>query len=77
MESLQGKARTVAAVEESPLLRHVGFLIGVIERCSPATTLIMNRLKFDGQQLAKRLDMIRQSSRHARCAVAPLGLDES
>ena len=46
-------------------------------RCSSATTLIMNRLKFGGQKLSKRPDMIRQSSGHARGSVAPLGLDQS
>src|SRR5262245_7538507 len=46
-------------------------------RCSSATTLIMHRLKFGGQQFAKCPDMIRQSSGHPRCARAPLWLDQS
>ena len=37
----------------------------------------MNRRKFDGQQLSKCPDMIGQSSSHTRCAVIPLGLDQS
>src|SRR5437660_11274207 len=45
--------------------------------CSSATTLIMNRLKFGGQQFSKRPDMIRQSGGHPRCSMAPLGLDQS
>ena len=46
-----------------------------LQGCSSATTLILNRLEFDGQEFSKRPDMIRQSSSHARCAMAPLGLD--
>src|SRR5262244_2962731 len=46
-------------------------------RCSSATTLIMHRLKFGGQQFAKCPDMIRQSSGHRRCSRVPLGLDQS
>src|SRR5262245_19642245 len=45
--------------------------------CSSATTLIMNRIKFDGQKFSKCPNMIRQSGGHARGAMAPLGLDQS
>src|SRR5438093_6054540 len=44
---------------------------------SSAITLIMDRLKFNGQKLSKCPDMICQSSSHTRGAVAPLGLDAS
>src|SRR5712691_10645768 len=37
----------------------------------------MNRLKFGSQQFSKRPNMIRQSCRHARGSMVPLGLDES
>jgi hypothetical protein len=46
-------------------------------RCSSATTLIMKRLEFGGQEFSKRPDMIGQSSGHSRCSVVPLGLDQS
>jgi hypothetical protein len=45
--------------------------------CSSATTLIMKRLEFGGQEFSKRPDMIGQSSGHSRCSVVPLGLDQS
>jgi hypothetical protein len=46
-------------------------------RYSSATTLIMNRLEFSGQQFSKRPNMIRQSGGHARGAMTPLGLHQS
>src|SRR5215470_8662676 len=58
-------------------LRDLGYVEGHNIGCSSATTLIMNRLEFCGQELSKRPDMIGQSSGHARGAVAPLGLDQS
>src|SRR4029450_8044852 len=53
------------------------FILYTSTGCSSATTLIMNRLKFDGQKFAKCPNMIRQSGSHARGPMAPLGLDQS
>src|SRR4029434_2470535 len=52
-------------------------ICGMESWCSSATTLIMKRLEFGGQEFSKRPDMICQSSGHSRCSVAPLGLDQS
>jgi CheY-like chemotaxis protein len=47
------------------------------DRCSSATTLIMNGLEFGGQEFSKRPDMIGHSRGHAGGLVTPLGLDQS
>jgi hypothetical protein len=53
------------------------FFLWHLKGCSSATTLIMKRLEFGGQEFSKRPDMIGQSSGHSRCSVVPLGLDQS
>src|SRR5687768_3103457 len=37
----------------------------------------MNRLKFGSEKLPKRPDMVGQSSRHARCSLLPLRLEQT
>jgi hypothetical protein len=45
--------------------------------CSSATTVIMNRLKLNGQKCSQCPNRNRQSGRHARGAMLPHGLNQS
>jgi len=76
-EDLLRQFATALQTEDGPAEAEVFYGLTSNGGCSSATTLIMTRLKFDGQKFSKCPHMIRQSGGHARGAMAPLGLDQS
>ena len=63
--------------DNSAFERYVREKIHLLQRrYSSATTLIMKRLKFDGQKLSKCPDMIRQSRSHARGSMTPFRVNQ-